>query len=359
MNLVIIGCVAQLFEVPVYSQELRIDALETSGQIVFQELTNARSYRVEWSPNMGTTWSRFEDASDELDHIRASGSGSVTAAVPMVFRVVAELIPASSPPPTGKVLITAGANSGNDPDFGSYSLSVGSFWIDRYETSKTLWDEIANWASTNSYDFNITNGEARAIDHPVHHVSWHECVKWCNARSEYEGRSPVYYTTSAMSEVYREEIVAEPYVMANANGYRLPTVEEWKYAARGGVTGRRFPWGDTIDHDRANYRAFSALSYDTSGYAEQTYHPDYNYGLAPYTSRVGSFAPNGYGLYDMCGNLFEWCFDQGTYPGSRIFIGGGWAHQAVSCRIGADGSNAAPAAQSSSIGFRTVRPPAD
>jgi formylglycine-generating enzyme required for sulfatase activity len=72
------------------------------------------------------------------------------------------------------------------------------------------------------------------------------------------------------------------------------------------MTGKRFPWGDTISHANANYYE-GTYSYDVGD--GSGHHPDYSSGGQPYTSPVGSFAANGYGLYDMAGNIWEWCWD--------------------------------------------------
>ena len=241
--------------------------------------------------------------------------------------------------PDGMVLIPAGVNSGTDPDFGAYSLTnAADFYMDATEVTKAQWDSVYMWATNNSYGVDNA-GSGKATNHPVHTVNWYDCVKWCNARSQKDGRTPVYYTDAAMTQVYKSGQVLEPYVKAAANGYRLPTDVQWEYAARGGVSSRRFSWGesDNIQHARANYYSSSSDSYDTS--PTRGWHPTYETGDYPYTSPVGSFAGNAYGLYDMAGNVWEWCYD--WYPGeegsNRVLRGGSWIINAYDCRVGSRG----------------------
>jgi formylglycine-generating enzyme required for sulfatase activity len=116
----------------------------------------------------------------------------------------------------------------------------------------------------------------------------------------------------------------------SATGYRLPTNTEWEYAARGGLSDKRFPWGDTIQHSQANYRSSESYPYDTN--PTRGYHPTYETDGPPYTSPAGAFAANGYGLYDMAGNVFEWCDD--TLGSYRLIRGGSWDYNAFSARCG-------------------------
>jgi formylglycine-generating enzyme required for sulfatase activity len=283
--------------------------------------------------------------------------------------------------PDDMALIPAGSFSmGDQLEEGSsdespvHTVTVSAFYMDKYEVTKVLWDKVANWAITHGYDISAAGGSMKAPSHPVFDVTWYECLKWCNARSEMEGRLPAYYTSSAKTTVYRtgEVNVQNDWVSWNS-GYRLPTEAEWEKAARGGRSWLRFPWWGRIQHARANYYSRDSYSYDTS--ATRGYHPDYDDGVHPYTSPVGDFAPNGYGLYDMTGNVWEWCWDsygssyygassgsdpRGPVSGSyRVARGGSWGDDAYYCRVALRNDIINPdfAVPSGYLGFRVCLPP--
>jgi formylglycine-generating enzyme required for sulfatase activity len=184
-----------------------------------------------------------------------------------------------------------------------------------------------------------------------------------------EGRVPAYYTSAAKTNVYRmgRTNIYNDWVNWNA-GYRLPTEAEWEKAARGGLKQQRFPWGDKISHGEANYYSTNSFDYDFG--PSRGYHSDYKTGNRfPYTSPVGSFSPNAYGLYDMAGNVCQWCWDwhgiydswtqvnpRGNYFGTqRVCRGGSWRLYANGARAGARGQNM-PDAAHIDVGFRTVLP---
>jgi formylglycine-generating enzyme required for sulfatase activity len=246
-------------------------------------------------------------------------------------------------------------------------VNVSAFYMGEKEVTKAQWDAVRIWALLNGYT-DLPAGEGKAADHPVQNVSWYNVAKWCNALSEQEGKMPCYYTDYEQATVYRtgDQDIFNDMVKWTANGYRLPTEAEWEKATRGGLVGQRFPWGDTISHSQANYYSDSSYSYDVGPTRE--YHPTYNDGIAPYSSPVGSFAANGYGVFDMAGNVREWCWDfyeadyassVGTDPKGpngnvRVIRGGSWQHSAQ--MLGCSTRSAQwPFGGGNNMGFRLVR----
>jgi formylglycine-generating enzyme required for sulfatase activity len=185
------------------------------------------------------------------------------------------------------------------------NIYVSAFYMDTNLVSYSQWQTIYTYATGIGYGFNHL-GAGKAANHPVQSVDWFDAVKWCNARSQLAGLTPVYYTDAGFTEIYTNGEVV-PFANWAANGYRLPTEAEWEKAARGGRVGQRFPRGNTISESLANYYGDTVdYSYDLG---PNGYNPVFATGGQPYTSTAGYFPANGYGLYDMAGNVEEWCWD--------------------------------------------------
>lgn len=157
-------------------------------------------------------------------------------------------------------------NEGDSDERPVHTVVVDAFYMDLYEVTHAQYKRFdPHYSSTHNVP-----------THPVEGVSWYDAVRYCNWRSRREGLHPCYDEATWVWDF-------------SQNGYRLPTEVEWEYAARGGMAAKRYPWGDKISHDKANYHG-------TGG-------KDQWNGTSP----VGSFPPNGFGLYDMAGNVWEWC----------------------------------------------------
>jgi len=289
----------------------------------------------------------------------------------VVAPVTAEILKPPAPVATdGFALIPAGrfsmgnalaaSDDGHSNELPAHAVRLAAFRMAQHEVTKALWDEVRIWGVSHGYT-DLPPGKANSANHPVHSLDWYSLVKWCNAHSEKAGLKPCY---SVGGEIYRTGSSA-PDCDWSANGYRLPTEAEWEKAARGGLTDKRFPWGDTISHREANFRNEGGEPYQSGTSGD---HPAYSAGAEPYTSPVGSFAANGYGLFDMAGNLAEWCWDwYGPYPAAdlanppgaasgtlRVYRGGSWRHNASDCRV-ADRYFSYPGGAYDYVGFRLAR----
>jgi formylglycine-generating enzyme required for sulfatase activity len=285
--------------------------------------------------------------------------------------------------PEGMVLIPAGTfqmgdsfSEGSSNELPVHGVDLAPYFIDKFEVTNAEYAAALNWAyaqgglievsggvvykydSGTSYPYcDTTTSEAWSQitwdgstfgvaagkeNYPVVGVTWYGAAACANWRSGMEGR-PLSYDVSNWTCNF------------GAGGYRLPTEAEWEKAARGGAVAHRFPWSDTdmIQHGRANYYSTAWDSYDTS--PTSGHHPEFAVAGPPRTSPVGYFAPNGYGLYDMAGNVTEWCNDwysesyyssspssDPTGPAtssSRVHRGGDWYDGAYNCRCAQRGGD--------------------
>jgi len=224
------------------------------------------------------------------------------------YRLTGELVAAPTPTPSPSPSPTPApvrpVIDGVTIPGGVLSSWFGSAWVDgfviaRYEITGAQWEAVRSWAVANGYDL-AGRGAWAGADFPVGSVSWHDAVKWCNALSEWSGFSPVYLVDGA---VYRSG-VRDDVQMAGGNGWRLPSEREWEWAARGATSSGGYTY--------AGSNTVGAVAwYDQNAASAQ---------------RVGTKLGNEQGLYDMSGNVAEWCFDVAT-PGTtpRRFRGGAYA----------------------------------
>jgi formylglycine-generating enzyme len=267
--------------------------------------------------------------------------------------------------PPGMVYIPGGTfvmgnpvDNAHTDELPCHNVSISACYMDANLVTQALWDEVYQWAILNDYQFDTT-GSGKDANYPAGEMTWLDAVKWCNARSEKEHRQPAYYTDSYQTNALRSGILPPDSASVNWNaGYRLPTEAEWERAARGGAAGHNYPWQDT--------ESFSDSRANVVG------NPVFGSGPYPHTSPVGYFPSNAYGLYDMAGNVWGWCWGwydstwymnpdagltdtRGPADGSyRVLRGGSWNDDYTFARCAARGFDS-PSSYFNFYGFRCVR----
>lgn len=222
-------------------------------------------------------------------------------------------------------------------------LEVEPFYIGNCEVTWGEWKTVRSQASARGYDIENA-GEGCADDHPVHSVNWYEAAKWCNLKSEIEGLEPMYLYNG---EPLREGEPDNRYVgwVYSGYGYRLPQETEWEFAATGGSLSNAYTYAGSNDIDAVGW-----YFGNSDGAACDLYQ---GRGTWP----VGQKMPNELGLYDMTGNVVEWCTDSNGYWGfERRLKGSSWASYPGNSTVLQDTpNNRSPRNGNNQIGFRLAR----
>lgn len=201
----------------------------------------------------------------------------------------------------------------------SFNHTLSDYSVGKYEVTYELWYTVYQWAANNGYIFDNPGREGHdgvigaeptsGKYQPVTEISWRDSIVWCNAYNEMIGYTPVYY--NYLGDIYKTlgnninictdyDLVS---VDSKSRGFRLLTEGEWQYAASGGNLSNNYIYSGSNNPDDVGWHGYNSWQ----GVPEKE------------TKTVGLKQPNELGIYDMSGNVYEWCFDwKDNYPVSDV-----------------------------------------
>jgi formylglycine-generating enzyme len=245
------------------------------------------------------------------------------------------------------VLVKGGEFVNSKSNYYGKNIKVPDFYIGKYEITQKEWVHLMQ---NNPSEFKGDNL-------PVETITWYDCIDYCNKRSIKEGLKSYYNIDKNKKDPgnddERDDMRWEVTINEKANGYRLPTVMEWEYASGGGQMSKSFTYSGSNEIEEVGwYWCNSGDKKLTGMWIWSTIQRNHCK-----TKPIGSKKPNELGLYNMSGNVREWCWDwkiNGTEPKERSWRGGGWAGADFCCESSYEGSYVGNS-KGADAGFRVCR----